>query len=164
MRLATLLLAVVVVLVAAPACTDFDPGMEAYERGDYATALKELRPLAEQGIATAQYNLGVMYETSEGVPQDYAEAVRWYRLAAAQGYADAQYNLGVMYAKGQGGPRDYVQAHMWLTLAAAAAEGEETPREPRVKHMVEHMAEHLTPAQLADAHRLAREWKLKQCQ
>ena len=119
---------------------------------------------AEQGDADAQFELGQMYDEGQDVPQDYKQALRWYRRAAEQEDADAQYNLGVMYAKGQGGPRDYVQAHMWLTLAAAAAEGEETPREPRVKHMVEHMAEHLTPAQLADAQRLAREWKLKQCQ
>ena len=62
---------------------------------DYATALKEWRPLAEQGDAGAQNILGLMYATGEGVPQDNNEAVRWYRLAAEQGDDRAQYILGV---------------------------------------------------------------------
>ncbi len=118
MRTSTMLLAVVVVFVAVPACTDFDPGMEAYERGDYATALKEWRPLAERGHAGAQVLLGGMYARGEGVPKDYTEALRWYRLAAAQGDEDAF-----------------------------------TARETLEKKM--------TPAQIAEAHRLAREWKAK---
>ena len=73
---------------------DFDRGLAAAQSGDFATALKEWRPLAEQGDALAQYNLGAMYEFGDGVVQDYAEAVRWYRLAAEQGHAKAQYNLG----------------------------------------------------------------------
>ncbi len=89
MRGTTVLLALVVVLVAAPAWADFEAGMEAYDRGDYATALKEWRPLAEQGDANAQFNLGSMYEYGEGVPQDDKEAARWFRLAAEQGYAKA---------------------------------------------------------------------------
>jgi TPR repeat protein len=64
-------------------------------------------PIAEQGDASAQYNLGVMYANGYGVPQDYAEAVRWYRLAAGQGNAKAQYNLGLMYYNGEGVPQDY---------------------------------------------------------
>ena len=59
--------------------------------------LDELRALADQGDVDAQFNLGVMYDNGEGVPQDYAEAVRWYRLAAEQGNASAQFNLGSMY-------------------------------------------------------------------
>lgn len=51
-----------------------------------ATALRELRPLAEQGNAGAQNRLGIMYEKGQGVPQDHAAAVKWYRKAAAQGY------------------------------------------------------------------------------
>ena len=74
--------------------------------------------LAEQGHAIAQYNLGVMYDNGEGVPQDYAEAVKWYQLAAEQGHAKAQNNLGVMYAKGRGVEQDDVLAHMWCNLGA----------------------------------------------
>jgi len=55
-----------------------EDGEAAYARKDYATALELFRPLAEQGDAQAQYNLGVMYDTGEGVPQDYALAVKWY--------------------------------------------------------------------------------------
>ena len=79
---------------------DFQKGLTAYERGDYATALREWTPLAEQGVADAQYNLGVMYGNGKGVPKDYETAVKWYRLAAKQGNASAQFNLGVMYGKG----------------------------------------------------------------
>ena len=79
--------------------------LTAYESGDYATALREWKPLAKQGDARAQYNLGLMYNERKGVPQDYKTAVKWYRLAAEQGNADAQYNLGLMYDKGQGVPR-----------------------------------------------------------
>ena len=74
----------------------------AYEKGDYATALRLLRPFAEQGDAGAQYNLGLMYDKGQGVPQDYATAVSWYRKAAEQGDAEAQFNLGLMYAQRPG--------------------------------------------------------------
>jgi TPR repeat protein len=67
-------------------------------RGDYAAALRLWRPLADQGDAAAQYNLGLMYVDGHGVAQDDAAAVSWFRKAADQGYADAQYNLGLMYA------------------------------------------------------------------
>ncbi len=88
--------------LTAPAWAGFDEGVAAFNRGDYATALREFRPLAEQGNARAQYNLGVMYENGRGVPQDYAKALQWYRKAAEQGVALAQNNLGVMYRKGRG--------------------------------------------------------------
>ena len=64
---------------------DYQDGLEAYERGDYATAMQEWRPLAEQGDAIAQYNFGLMYAFGQGVVQDYAEAVKWYRLAHGGG-------------------------------------------------------------------------------
>ena len=86
--------------------------MAAYESKDYATALKLWRPLAEQGDAQAQYNLGIMYDNGQGVPQDDAEAVKWYRKAAEQGIAKAQYNLGVMYANGRGVPQDYAPTQL----------------------------------------------------
>ena len=85
---------------------DFDKGLAAAKSGDFATALREWEPLAEQGHADAQFNLGVMYNTGDGVPQDYKTAVKWYTLAAEQGHADAQINLGVMYDEGLGVPED----------------------------------------------------------
>jgi TPR repeat protein len=80
-----MLIAIAVSLAAlsTPASAqDFQRGLEAYVRGDFATALREWRPLAEQGLADAQFNLGFMYRNGDGVPQDDTEAVRWYRLAA----------------------------------------------------------------------------------
>jgi uncharacterized protein len=75
-------------------------------------------PLAEQGDADAQYNLGAMYGNGQGVPQDYKEAVKWFRLAAEQGFAIAQSNLGAMYEKGTGVPQDYKEAVKWYRLSA----------------------------------------------
>lgn len=79
------------VLSAAVKAQDFDAGLEAARAGDYATALAEWRPLAEQGNVNAQHNLGVMYDFGRGVPQDVAEAARWYRAAADQGNVQAQF-------------------------------------------------------------------------
>ena len=119
-------LAVCLALSAAPAiAAAIDEGQAAYNAGDYATALRLWRPLADQGNARAQNNLGVMYENGKGVAQDGNEAVRWYRLAAAQGYGGAQYDLGLAYAIGRGGVRrDPVRAYMWFSLAAQSLSGD----------------------------------------
>ncbi len=66
----------------APARAGLDEGVAAYQRGDYATALREWRPLAEQGNAGTQRVLGVMYGKGRGIPQDYVQAYMWFRLAA----------------------------------------------------------------------------------
>ena len=92
--------------------SSYQEGMDAYERGDYETALKEWRPLAERGNEAAQANLGFMYAKGQGVPQDYQEAAKRIRLAAMQGNAKAQFTLGNMYYKGKGLPQDYVLAHL----------------------------------------------------
>ena len=153
---------VLVLALALPApvlAADLEAGLEAYDRGDYATALEEWRPLAEQGDADAQLGLGAMYFYGQGVPQDYAEAVKWYRLAAEQGQADAQIALGFMYFFGHGVPQDYVQAHMWYSLAA----GRSSPGEDRdqlISYRDEVEAK-MSPEQIAEAERLAREWKPK---
>ena len=97
---------------------DFNKGLTAAQNGDWATALKEWKPLAGQGDADAQTNLGLMYQNGWGVPQDDKEAVYWYKLAAEQGDAKAQYNLGVMYDVGEGVPQDDKEAVRWYTLAA----------------------------------------------
>ena len=98
---------------------DFQKGFAAYTEGDYATALKEWRPLAEQGNVTSQYNIAVMYDKGKGVLQDNAEAVKWYRLAAEQGNASAQSNIGQMYLRGDGVLQDNIRSHMWLNIASA---------------------------------------------
>ena len=112
-------------------------------------------PRGRQGDANAQNNLGIMYINGEGVPQDYAEAAQWYRLAADQGHTNAQFILGVMYQEGEGVPQDLVAAHMWLSLAA-----EESPATNRVTdELRDNVEEDMTSEQIAEAQRLAREWK-----
>ena len=101
---ATLCLTIALLLgsVGVSWAADFQKGLAAYKSGDYATALREWTPLAEQGQAPAQNNLGLMYTKGQGVPQDYKAAVRWYRLAADQGDAFAQHNLAAQVRKRTG--------------------------------------------------------------
>ena len=160
----------------------------AEKKGDYATALRLVRPLAEQGNAAAQSALGFMYEYAQGVPQDlaaaaqwhrraaeqgnalsqtrlgflyvigvgmrrdYAEAAKWLRLAAQQGRVAAQTELGSLYASGTGVAQDYVAAYMWLSLAAA--QGDRDGAETR-----ERIGKFMTPAQIAQAQKMAQDWK-----
>ncbi len=104
---------------------DLKDGLDAAQRKDYKKAYKLWLPLAEQGNAVAQYNLGQMYRQGQEVPQDYKEAGKWYRLSAEQGNASAQYNLGNRYYKGKGVPQDYVLAHMWLNLCGSSGDSEQ---------------------------------------
>ena len=134
-------------------------GVTAYKWGAYGIALREWRPLAEQGNAIAQYNLGIMYNEGQGVPQDYAEAVGWYRKAAEKGYATAQHKLGVMYGKGLGVPQDEAQAYMWFKLASSTFPPGER-RDQAVKDR-DTVAKRMTPAQISEAQKLAREWRPK---
>ncbi|MNF48082.1 putative beta-lactamase HcpD precursor [compost metagenome] len=110
MRTRHLFICLVLLGVLNTVYAGFDEGFSAFQRGDFTTALREWRPLAEQGNAAAQSNLGLMYAQGQGVPQDFKEAIKWYRLAAEQGAALAQSNLGVLYADGYGVP----QIEWWL--------------------------------------------------
>ena len=74
------------------------------------TTTQDVMKAAEQGLAKAQYNLGLMFNNGKGVKQDYLQCVSWYRKAAEQGHAKAQYNLGVAYTLGKGVKRDRLQA------------------------------------------------------
>lgn len=163
---------------------------EAIKKGHYKAALNELRPLAEKGDAIAQYNLAIMYTKGQGLPQDYTEAAKWYQKAADQGNSDAQFLLGYLYYEGQRVPQDYteaikwfhkaayhgdaiaqvllgdiyaddqgahydyVQAHMWYNLAAANGS-------KYASGLRERVAKKMTPAQIAEAQKLAREFMLK---
>jgi TPR repeat protein len=106
------------VCLVTPAWSDYKAGEDAYNRGDYATAVRAWRPLAEQGDPSAQFRLGLLYENGNGVPRDFTTARLWYEKAAVQGEAKAQFYLGIQSAFGEGGPLDLVQAHMWYSLAA----------------------------------------------
>ena len=168
-----------------------EDGRAAYARGDYTTALRLLRPLVDQGNAGAQDILAIMYFVGQGVPQDRAEAIKLYRLAAEQGNAhaqdslgfayldgvevqqdyaqaakwyskaadqgniDAQFNLGTMYELGTGVPQDYVRAYMWLSLVAAPGE------RIYASESRDRIARHMTAQQIAEAQKLASEWKPK---
>ena len=118
LRLLVLFLMTVLWLTAPVFAGQLDDGMKAFARGDYETAFKLLSPLAEQGDAHAQNDIGVMYYTGKGAPQDNSKAIGWYRKAAEQGYDDAQYRLGFMYDNGPGAPQDYAEAIKWYKKAA----------------------------------------------
>ena len=142
------------VCLVAPTWADFQAGMDARNRGDFAKAMREWQPLAEQGNARAQFYLGLLYENGDGVPEDYKKAREWYEKSAAQGEANAQFYLGLMSAFGRGGPLDLVQAHMWYSLASASGHA----RAPLHRN---DLAKQMKPAQIADAQTRARDWKPK---
>ena len=131
---------------------DFQDGLDAAQRQDYKTAYKLWLPLAEQGDAIAQYNLGQMYYEGQGVPKDYKEAVKWYRLAAEQGNAGAQFNLGLMYDNGQGVLQDYSLAHMWWNICFSSG----IKVCVKKRNIVE---KKMSKQQIEEAQRLARNWK-----
>ncbi len=97
---------------------DFEDGLSAFNRKDYATAFTKFRSAAQQGNARAQTIVGMMYNEGQGIAQDYTEAVGWYRLAALQGDATAQLSLALKYDKGEGVAQDYKEAVRWYRLAA----------------------------------------------
>jgi TPR repeat protein len=132
----------------------FEEGLEAFKGGNYRTAMRLLRPLAAQGDAKAQYNVGVMYEEGLGVSIDYTEAVGWLLQAAERGSSEAKTHLGFLYLYGRGMSQDYVSAHMWFDLAAS--EGN-----VRAVFARELVAAKMTPLQVAEAQNLARTRKSK---
>jgi TPR repeat protein len=187
--------AIVAVLLSASSAFAgaLENGEAAYNRNDWTTAMRLLRPVAEGGDVKAEHLVAMMYLWGRGVAADPAEAFRWYRKAAEQGDADAeaevgavywggwqpdspvqrdtsqalkwfrkaadqgqeeaQFALGIMYERGaEGVPPDYALAHMWLNLAAAQSAG-------LAKVSLDELAAKMTPDQIAEARRLAREWK-----
>ena len=122
---------------------------------DQREALRWYRQSAERGYVPAQMMLAKMYYEGNGVAVNQAEAARWYRQASYQGFPIAQYMLGTMYATGQGVAKDLVQAHVWLSLAGA--QGNEASRQGALRTR-DLLAEQMTPEQIQEAERLAREW------
>ncbi len=174
-------------LGATPACAgDLEDATAARGRGDHAAALRLLRPLANEGNAIAQHNLGVSYYRGEGVAQDEKEAEKWFRLAAEQGHAAAQSSLGLMKLIG----KDYKEALKWIQLSADQGyapsqvnlgimhyEGQGVARDYVRAHMWmslaasqrdanaanyrDEIAKKMTTAQLAESQKLVREWTPK---
>ncbi len=126
---------------------------------DDAEAVKWYRKAAQQGLLQAQHNLGLMYYRGKGVPQDYTEAAKWYHKAAEQGYAPAQGNLGAMYIKGQGVSRDYVQAYKWMNLSGLLSPPGQRRDDSALA--IDQLSNAMTPAQIAEAEKLARKWWAK---
>jgi TPR repeat protein len=138
----------------------------AREHGEYVEALRLIRPWAEKGDARAQFMLGLLYDYGKGVQQDDAEAARWYRRAADQGFPGAWLVLGHMYADGRGVPQDDIQAWMWFGISAqteAALRGLFFLSDPKPVDTEDRdeVASRMTPDQIAEAQRLAREWRPK---
>lgn len=118
-----------------------------------------LRERAARGDAEAQFNLAKMYEAGRGgLKKDYAEAERWYRLSAEQGDPYAQASLGLLFRFGKGVPQSFEQAYMWFDLAVARTSGGE---QESIQEMRDAVAARMSPEQLAEAKRLAKEWKPK---
>jgi hypothetical protein len=128
---------------------------------DAVEALRWLGPAALVGEPIAQLHLGIMFaEGIGGRRPNYEAAAAWYRAAAEQGYPDAQVLLAFAYSIGEGVPQDDVAAHMWVSLAAAKL----PPGKARdaALQLRDQLADKMTPAQITDAQKLAREWTPKE--
>ena len=129
---------------------DVDSGLRAFHNEDYAAALAEFTELANEGNPKAQYWLGLMHESGDGVRQDYLEARKWFERAADQGEVAAQMQLAGMYLLGHGGEPDLMRAHMWFDIASK--HGMKSAEKNR-----DSVARKMTKRQLAKAEELARE-------
>jgi TPR repeat protein len=129
---------------------------------DYSQAFSWYKKAADQGDGEGQNNVGVMYENGLGVWQNSSEAAKWYGLAAVQGIPRAQNNLAILYANGDGVNQDLVQAYFWFNLAAAGSPSSQRQLRDQAAENRELVAENMTPAQIAEALRLVRNWKGKQ--
>jgi TPR repeat protein len=95
-----------------------DAAIVAYQKQQYATALKLFEAAAQKGDREAQHTLAFMYRDGRGTKRNDTKAIAWYRKAAEQGYAPAEYNLGLMYAQGEGAKPDPAAAQTWFRRAA----------------------------------------------
>jgi TPR repeat protein/S1-C subfamily serine protease len=136
---------------------------------DYREAVKWYTMAAKQGNIKAQGQLASIYRIGQGVPQDYKEAVKWYTKAAEQGGTSDQFSLGLMYEDGKGVPQNYIEAYKWLNLAAAQGiTGDTEDIRVATKNIIDlsakardRLKELMSPAQIAEAQRLSKEFKPK---
>jgi len=176
--------------LSSSACSNSKPAVDTSQNDRAVAAAKDLRKSAEAGDAAAQYRLGLLYDEGSGVPQNSIQAKEWFEKAATQGHARAQLHLGMVYLAGDGAPQsaqmaliwfhraaeqeeglafaklggmyargrgvlqDFIQAHMWYNLGAA--HGDLKAAEAR-----DALAQQMSATQIAEAQRLAREWKPK---
>jgi TPR repeat protein len=150
------LCALLLLAVTPAGAADYDKGVTAFDRGDFARALAELKPLTERGHDGAEFMLGAMYFYGKGVPSDPSAAAVWFAKAARQGNPGAQLAFGSLHIRGIGVKQDLVKAHMWLSLAAAS----ELPGLAQQAIILRDDAARLmTPEERDTARRLAESWK-----
>jgi TPR repeat protein len=123
-------------------------------RQNKGEALKWYHLAAERGNDGAQFSVGLLYFAGVAVPENRVEAAKWWRRAADQGHIGAQAYLGLSYATGLGVPQDNIHAYTWLSVAAARGDQDAVSNRDRV-------ARQMTPEQIAEAQKLASEWKPK---
>ena len=152
MKYRSLMLTAFVLNSIASAWADYPTGYTAFQRGDYATAYRAWQPLAEHGMAKAQFNLGILYARGLGAPQNDTRAATWFHKAAQQNNVEAQFNLGILYAQGRGVTQDDGQAYLWLHLAARQGHA-------NAVRGLEILARRMSPAQVAETQVLARAWQ-----
>ena len=123
LRIATIMTLALFAL-ATPTSASYETGWYAYSAGDFATARREWLPLAEDGDARSQYQLGLMELKGEGAAADAAIVLKWFRLAADQGYTPSLVNLAEFYYTGRGATHDHDQAASLYTTAARQGNAE----------------------------------------
>jgi len=137
-------------------------GQDAWDAGKFAKSMELLLPLAKEGDPKAQYRVGVMHASGQGVPHNEPEAVKWFLLSAAQGNADAEYSLGQEYATGgfgHGGiERDAPEAYFWLVLAIENKASNKRSLDSATQ-MRDLIAGKLTPEQLAKVEKRLADWR-----
>lgn len=139
-------------LTASAVAGPWEDGMAAYEAGNHAGAIAIIRPLADDGDARAQFQVGLMYAQGEGVPQDDAEWLRWLQLSVDLGYARALTELALVHVDGVHLPKDWPRAHMYFNLAIEYGDVDAIA-------INAWLGSQLTPGQTTEAGRLEAEWR-----
>ena len=144
------LIALMLFATTPVAAGDWEDGSAAHKARDYQKAFRLWKRAAEQGDASAQFMVGLMYASGSGTPEDDAKAVYWYTRAAKQGDAYPQQRLGLMYSMGEGVSKNYVHAYAWASIAAAQGNS-------LIKMFKNAIADPMTPAEIAAGQRLSSE-------
>ncbi len=135
----------------------FQEAIQAYYAGDYDKALQEYQAIAEQGDARGEFGIGYMHHYGHGVPRNQIEAIKWFRQSASHGNIPARQYLGIMYQKGEGVEKDLVTSHMWHSLFSRDAPNDRD--RGYTKETLTKIERKLSEAQLAQAKKMAGEWK-----
>lgn len=145
-------------IIPAVAADPFDDAFNAYNNGDYATALQRFAPLAQGGDVRAQHMMGRMYSEGEGIQKNDAEGAKWYQVAADRGDIVSQLSLGTMYVNGRGVPRNFVEAYKWLSIVALSDSRTAVGQALEVRDLI---AQLMTPEQVEQGEQLAAAWAPK---